>query len=254
MTNIEWQSFSEIRSSFKAYCIASIKEAGEEYILPFSHFVHRASPLKDAIKASVGCSQSYKIETPLVYNHSLDEIDQEREIKLILVTDNPGKEEQKSENQRYLVGQAGKLGDAFFKKHPELEIDFRKNVIILNKTILHTPKTLDLKKLIKQSNSILDFFEKDQKIEAKFALSLSSIFSCPIWILGYSQLGKNELFSSYSNAICAMADNTFPIYLYQHFSRNCFATQLKKEYEKTMSLQENLHILGLSNRRRILGF
>ena len=234
--------------------MTSIKEAGEEYCSPSDPFLYRCSPLKDAIAQSIEDAQAYTIETPLVYNHSLDEISLKDEIKLILVTDNPGKEEQKCENQRYLVGQAGKIGNTFFQKHPELNIDFRKNVIILNKTILHTHKTLDLKKLIKQSTSILKFFEQDQRVEAQLALNLSSLFSCPLWILGYSQLGKNSLFSSYSNTICRGASNVFNIYLFQHFSRNCFSIQLKKEYQSHLSLQENLNALGLKNRKRILGF
>lgn len=150
MTNLEWQSFFKIRSEFKAYCMTSINEAGERYTSPAIPFVQQGGQLRDAIAQSIESTNTYTIETPLVYNHSLDEITQEKTIKLVLVTDNPGKEEQKSQNQRYLVGQAGKLGNTFFKKHPELKIDFRENVIILNKTILHTPKTLDLKKTNKK--------------------------------------------------------------------------------------------------------
>jgi len=67
---------------------------------------------------------SYNIETPMVYNHSLDLIEEKDEIYLILVGDNPGKEEQKHSNQRYLVGHSGRVAEGFFKRHKELEIDF----------------------------------------------------------------------------------------------------------------------------------
>ena len=59
----------------------------------------------------------YSFETPIVYNRDLDKITQDDEIKLIVIGDNPGKDEQLQKNNRYLVGQAGKLADSFFKKN-----------------------------------------------------------------------------------------------------------------------------------------
>ena len=60
----------------------------------------------------------------------MDRLTPDDEIKLIVIGDNPGKDEQLTKNQRYLVGQAGKIADGFFKRNPELGIDFRKNVVI----------------------------------------------------------------------------------------------------------------------------
>ena len=264
MNNDQWQAFSKIRSSFKTYCINSLTQLGEKYISPYEPFEHQNnqnqnnqnSPLKNAILSSFDASQpSYAIETPLVYNHALDEISTASEIELILVTDNPGREEQKCENQRYLVGQAGKICNAFFSKHPELKIDFRSCVIVLNKSIIHTPKTHNLTTLLKNFPYLLQFFQKDQKTQAQFALSLASLFNCPLWISGYSELKTKGLFASYADTI-REALHAMPkadIYLYQHFSRNCFSIQLKKEYDASLSLQENLQVIGLNNRKRILG-
>ena len=85
-----------------------------------------------------------------MYNRSIDDIKKEDDIKIILIGYNPGKDEQLERNRRYLVGQSGKIADGFFRKNPELGIDFRKNVLILNKTPLHTAKTKKLTLLIKE--------------------------------------------------------------------------------------------------------
>jgi uncharacterized protein TP_0836 len=256
MTNHEWQRLNEITNSFKNYCIESLRNFGEDYTHPAISKSNSKSLLKTSLKNSLNVDIPYNIETPIVYNHSLDLIEEKDEIRLILVGDNPGKEEQKHLNQRYLVGQAGRIAEGFFARHKELNIDFRKNVIILNKTILHTPKTLNLKKLIKEDKSIEDFFIKDQRWQAKLALNIQDIFNCPLWIVGYSELGEKGVFKHYAETIKkkikekAIAN----IFLYQHFSMNCFIKQLKANYNETSSLTENLEILGINNRKKILMF
>ena len=82
--------------------------------------------------AKLANNPEYSFETPVVYNRALDEVTPEDEIKLIVIGDNPGKDEQLSKNNRYLVGQAGKIAEGYFRRNPELGVDFRKNVIILN--------------------------------------------------------------------------------------------------------------------------
>ena len=44
------------------------------------------------------------------------------------------------------VGQAGKLAARFFRE--ELGLEFRREVLVVNKTPLHTPKTAELRKLL----------------------------------------------------------------------------------------------------------
>lgn len=256
MTIIEWKNFSKARDGFKKWCIDSLNSFGDVYYEPFSKTSVLPSNLKKSIKASIKDEISYVIETPLVYNHSLDFITQNNDIKLILVGDNPGKEEQKKDIQRYLVGQAGRIAEGFFKRYDELGIDFRKNVIILNKTILHTPKTLFLKTLIKSNKKIENFFLIDQVFQAKYALCLQNIFMCPLWIVGYSQLKESGIFKNYSSTIIGKKEDAikYGIFLYQHFSMNCFIKDINSSYDDSLSMKENLEKLGINNRKKILGF
>ncbi len=136
MTKTQWEAFSAFRSRFRAQCAVWAETAGTA---PDGWL---ASLQKEAAVADE--NPDYPLETPVVYNHSLDAVTENDDIKIILVGDNPGKDEQLEKNRRYLVGQAGKLGDGFFRKNPVLGIDFRKNVIILNKTPIHTAKTKQL--------------------------------------------------------------------------------------------------------------
>ena len=254
MTNLEYNQFEKCKASFKSYCVESLHYFGEVYIPPSFSQENSKSLLSLAIKSHADIY--YEVETSIVYNHSLDLIEEKDEIRLILVGDNPGKEEQKHSNQRYLVGQAGRIAEGFFAKHKELKIDFRKNVIILNKTIIHTAKTLLLKKVIEEDDSIKDFFLKDQIWQAKLALSLQEIFKCPLWIIGYSELGEKGIFKNYASTIKTESSEKAKqnIFLYQHFSMNCFIKQLKANYDEAISLEENLKMLGTNNRKKILLF
>jgi len=69
-------------------------------------------------------------------------------------------------------------------------------------------------------------------------------------------LGKKGLFENYSETIkTEYIDILNPdVYLYQHFSMNCFINQLKKSYNSSLSLSENLKVLGEMNRKNVLGF
>ncbi|MDR3147583.1 MAG: uracil-DNA glycosylase family protein, partial [Treponema sp.] len=88
---------------------------------------------------------AYTVERALVYNRALDELGPADEIRLILVGDNPGRREQAA--QRYLVGPSGKIAEGFFRATPELGLDLRRNILILNKTPVHTPRTAELAEL-----------------------------------------------------------------------------------------------------------
>lgn len=260
MTNNEYSQFEECRASFRSYCINTLRFCDEEYAVPSSPATPTKSILAKEIEKTIEPNLFYNVETPIVYNHSLDSIEGKNEIKLILVGDNPGKEEQRHINQRYLVGQAGRIAEGFFARNKELKIDFRKNVIILNKSVIHTPKTLGLKKLIKanfivkDNTNIEDFLIQDEIKQAKLALKLQTIFNCPLWIIGYSELGEKGIFTYYANIIKKEIKESAisNLFLYQHFSMNCFIKQLKTSYDKTLSLGENLKALGSNNRKRIL--
>ena len=121
MTDLQWKLFCNFK---KAYA-----EKIEEWTKAFPN-------LKELQKfaAEEGHTPAYPLETAIVYNKALDDISQNDDIKLIVIGDNPGKEEQLLCNNRYLVGQAGRIAEGYFKRNPELDVDFRRNVIILNKT------------------------------------------------------------------------------------------------------------------------
>ena len=137
MNNNQWKYFCDFRAAFKqkvqewTVCVPQLRDLQKK-------------------AAELAGTPVYPFENPVVYNTDLDKITAADDIKLIVIGDNPGKDEQLNKNQRYLCGQAGKLAEGFFKNHPDLGIDFRRNVIILNKTPIHSAKTAQLKTMIKQ--------------------------------------------------------------------------------------------------------
>lgn len=189
---------------------------------------------------------SYPFETPIVYNRALDEITENDEIKIIVIGDNPGKDEQLLKNNKYLVGQAGKLGEGFFKKNPELGIDFRKNAIILNKTPVHTAKTNQIKYLLKNgSQEIKNLLEETQIWMAQKTAELADKINAEIWLVGYSELKPKGLFSKYRDTLKISA-NLKNLFVFQHFSMNRFTIDLGnfREEHKNLTLREALNQLG----------
>jgi hypothetical protein len=254
MTTSQWEAFSAFRDKFRSQCeiwstLAGNPSAGWLAVLQ-----------KEA--ADADGNPEYPLETPVVYNHTLDEITEKDDIKLIIVGDNPGKDEQLAENRRYLVGQAGKLGDGFFRKNPELGIDFRKNVIILNKTPIHTGKTKQLAYIQKKGGErFACLFSETQVWMARETACLQKNLGCGLWLVGYGELRPTGLFYAYAKELEAQYcsdENDFRGYsavrVYQHFSMNRFTIDLQERYVKKLSLDENLRALGFAHRTEILGW
>lgn len=154
--------------------------------------------------AAADGTPDYPVETPIVYNTVLDTFRQTDDIRLIVVGDNPGKNEQLAVNRRYLVGQAGKLGEGFFKKNPELGIDFRKHVIILNKTPVHTAKTKQIARLLRDGPAeFAALFDETQRWMARETAALQQALDCPLWLVGYGELREKGLFSVYAEELAA---------------------------------------------------
>ncbi|MDR2739346.1 MAG: hypothetical protein LBB68_05900 [Treponema sp.] len=199
---------------------------------------------------------SYRVETPVVYNEALDEASPRDEIKLILVADNPGRREQAAENRRYLVGPSGKIAERFFREEPSLGIDFRKNVLILNKTPIHTPRTAELRELcflggpavcaaITQSQLIM------VKILEEFYQALAPV---PVWIIGYSEMKKRGVFEAYTEALKKMpAALGEELFFYRHFSMNQFTIDLHKQAKRGETTARTLARIGTAYRERVLG-
>lgn len=251
MTKNQWNVFCEYKNQLKKYCDEWTQKFGKELM-----------PLQ--MTASVKDTPEYPLENPVVYNTAYDDITENDEIKLIVVGDNPGKEEQLDCNKKYLVGQSGRIADGFFKRNPELEIDFRKNVIIMNKTPVHTAKTSHLKYLIRNgSEGIRNLIEESQKKMAELTFNLqkslnenSTDFRTQMWLVGYAELKNKGLFLAYRDVMKNLYSGTEfwnDLYVYQHFSMNRFIVDLKKfcETNAEESVKSALQILGHQHRDEI---
>ena len=240
MTQEQYAAIKEFRKNFKS----KIEEWNEA--APNLMGLQQAAA-KDAK------TPDYPFETPIVYNRALDEISENDEIKLLVIGDNPGKDEQLLKNNRYLVGQAGKLGEGFFRKNPELGIDFRKNVIILNKTPVHSAKTAKLKYIAKNGGQkIANLIEETELWMAKETAELAEKLNSEIWLVGYSELKSKGIFTKYRDQLKNYAEWE-KIFVFQHFSMNRFSIDLKdfRQAHKELSLKEALFQLGTLHKNEI---
>ena len=239
MNNNQWKNFCHFRDNFRLKVLEWTKQVPELADLQKKAALAAETPL-------------YPFENPLVYNTDLDKITENDQIKLIVIGDNPGKDEQLTKNCRYLCGQAGKLADGYFKKHPELGIDFRSNVIILNKTPVHSAKTAQLKTIIKQGGARVEKLILESQIwmareTSKLHQSLGDL---DLWLVGYSELKEGHFFCPYRDELKA-AYRDCPqdwerVFVYQHFSMNRFSIDLS-DFEKKnpdLTLEQKLQLLG----------
>ena len=222
MTKADFERFCQFREKFK-YQIEEWKKqlVGQEEGIKA---LQKSLAKKDGVP-------EYSLDNILVYNKALDEVSENDDIKLIVIGDNPGKAEQLDQNQRYLVGQAGKIAEGFFAKNPELEIDFRKNVIILNKTPFHTAKTKELQLLAKEAGEkIGEIIEESQEFMARETANLAKDLNLEIWLVGYSELKPKGIFALYREALKSAFEDfaKSKVYVYQHFSMNRFLVDLKE--------------------------
>ena len=245
MNNNQWKVFCDFRSSFKQ----KVQQWSEQVPL-----------LCDLQKkaAKLAGTPEYPFENAVVYNTDLDKITQTDDIKLIVIGDNPGKDEQLNKNQRYLCGQAGKLADGFFKNHPELGIDFRRNVIILNKTPVHSAKTAQLKTMIKEGGAPVETLILDsQKWMAEHTAKLhQALEGTQLWLVGYSELKEGHFFCPYRDALKqAYSESSAAwtrVFVYQHFSMNRFSIDLKEfSAQNPGTLKDQLTTLGLRHKNEI---
>jgi len=245
------------------------KDTWDKFLKARKKFRLTVKDLSDSLPELQGIQQkfadsrretSYAVETPVVYNTALDDITADDDIKLILIADNPGRREQAAENRRYLVGHSGKIAKKFFIDNPALGIDFLKNVIILNKTPIHTARTAELRELCKMednSSKISSALKESQKIMASLLLEFQEALDCPVWITGYSEMRKKGLFEIYTEelkTLYADRDELYKhIFIYRHFSMNQFTIDLKQQAAAGETLTKTLKRIGAAYRKRILG-
>lgn len=261
----------------KPEAYAGLAEARGEFKKLVARWSKKAPYLaafQERLKFELGCDD-YTLETPIVYNEALDDIGAEDEIAFVLAADNPGKNEQKAANRRYLVGQSGKLAEGFFRR--ELGVDFRKNVLIINKTPIHTPKTTQLKRLLAiagaeasddassdgatngDREALEALLAESQVAMARIAYKLHALLGAPLWISGLGELGPRGLFRHYAEALrieyaTAPEELREGVLLFSHFSMNRFAIEYREKADPQASAMENLRRIGADNRRRVLGW
>ena len=251
MNRSEWNRFVKARERFR--------NAVDELTSSLPNL--KSIQQKFADNRADGKNSSYTVETPVVYNSALDGFTSGDEIKLILVADNPGRREQAAENRRYLVGPSGKIAKKFFYDNPSLGIDFLKNVIILNKTPIHTPRTVELRELCRMEtqsggSAISAALEKSQKEMAALLLEFHEALGTPVWITGYSEMKKGGIFEVYTESLKKLyferQEMIKQIYLYRHFSMNQFTIDLKQQVLPGETLTKSLRRIGTAYRQRIL--
>jgi len=263
MTSEQYKAFSDFRDDFK------------NHVKKWSRFNDQLISLQREAAAQNLKNQEpdYEVETPVCYNTALDEVTEADDIKIILIGDNPGKNEQLEKNRRYLVGLSGKLGDKFFNENPELNTDFRKNIIILNKTPVHSARTEQLHYIIKNgSPEIAELIHESQlwmaeataKLHMELCRGKGPEEKLPeLWLIGYAELKGKGLFLPYRdkltetyNAAGQSALFRETVFTYQHFSMNRFTIDLngyRKKQDPETSLSQSLKDLGSLHRTEIFG-
>lgn len=247
MTENEWKAFSKFREEFR------------QQVAEWAKWTAALMPMQAA--AAAKDTPPYPVETAVVYNRALDDVLPSDTIKLIVIGDNPGKDEQRAMNNRYLVGQSGKVADGFFRRNAELGIDFRKNVIILNKTPVHTAKTAHLKYVLKNGGAeIAELIAQSQIWMAQKTAELHlALTQAQLWLVGYAELKAKGLFALYRKALRDYyieenrKDAWERVLVFQHFSMNRFLIDLNefRSHIPAIPLQNALEQLGAEHKHAI---
>lgn len=199
----------------------------------------------------------YSVETPVVYNRALDEVGPSSRISWIVVADNPGKREQEAANQRYLVGRSGLVAERFFAR--ELGVDFRREVLIINKTPVHTPKTAQLRRLGRLYPEARAVLDDSQRFMASLVPLFQACFGARVWVMGLSELRPKGLFEPWRLALGEEYGKAGPeaasgLYGFNHFSMGSFATDLARRRLQGESTVDAVLRIGEENRPRLLPF
>ncbi len=197
----------------------------------------------------------YPLQTPIVYNRALDDIGPGDSIDWIVVADNPGKREQEAAMNRYLVGQSGRTMENFFLR--ELGCELRKRTLIINKTPVHTPKTIQLRALRSRHPGLRSVLDESQRYMAGLALELHAALGAKLWIMGLSELKPSGIFAPWLEAFSVGAREAGAagyVHAFNHFSMGSFATDLKRRLREGEPVPEAVARIGRENSYRVFGF
>jgi hypothetical protein len=205
----------------------------------------------------------YAVETPIVYNRALDEVGPDDDIAWLVVADNPGKREQEAAMNRYLVGRSGQAAERFFAR--ELGVDFRRRVVVVNKTPVHTPKTAQLRKLARIMPEARPVLEESQRYMASLVPELQACLGASVWVMGLSELRPKGLFETWRTALNeayrradadalarGLSAPSEGLYGFNHFSMGSFATDLKRRRALGEPVVDAVLRIGVENRTRLL--
>ncbi len=136
-------------------------------------------------------------------------------------------------------------------------------MIILNKTPVHSAKTVQLNTIAKRGGPEVAKLIYDSQIwMAKKTAALHVALGTELWLVGYSELKDKKLFCPYRDALKAACEASSSaawekVYVFQHFSMNRFTIDLgdfiKAEKKEKAPLEANLHELGFLHRKEIFG-
>lgn len=207
-------------------------------------------PLKD-----LNCFKDleYELFRTVVYNSQLDRINPEQ-VRLILVGDNPGMEEQKQ--NAYLVGKSGRMADNFFSGN--YGYDFYKNVLIMNKTPLHTKSTSQLTEI---NRKYPGFIRETQEYMAGLIYDLAEILEVPVFVTGFAGCrtpdGQWLRTTAAGKPLSSQAAPWFfrtlkqkfmqrkdLLFLFKHFSYGNFSRDLNPLAAKGMKVQDAVKKIG----------
>lgn len=227
MTEAQYLEFAALRKQFR--------EKVNYYRLKYPEFS------EEILKQYEG---SDKVMRAFVYNEKLDYLEKNDSIKYIWVTDNPGFNE--SMQNKYAVGTSGKTGKNFMEGNG-LVADYDREVIVLNKSFVHTRVTADLKKFKEYEELSSDI----QNFMADLACRFQKLFNCELWVLGLSNL--NKIFRSFKEYLEEYGDLE-KVYFYYHFSQGQFkkAYNRKKDEVIFSDPKEICEIIGIENRKKLL--
>jgi len=205
--------------------------------------------------------RDYDLQRCVVFNQDLKGINPKK-VRLILVGDNPGQNEQRF--QAYFSRSSGTTLRKFISelgytirgsvqscKNNERELTLRKErdskagedeVIILNKSVVHSSQTDELA-AIKKDKTAGQFFKENQKYMAQLIYRLHTLLNrasskgCSVWILGTSSL--NGIFGPFRSEILDLYGRNIDlrdrIFLHghpscgNHLARNIYSTFSKLE-------------------------
>ncbi len=248
---------------YKAFC--ALKTEFKDYVGELSLRCPWLTSLQESLRAELGYLD-YEIETPVVYNRDLDDLSESDEPRFLIVADNPGKNEQKASQNRYLVGQSGKLAAGWFKA--KLDLDFRSACVIINKTPIHTPKTAEIARLQalaarespRLARELAGILLESQLKMAGMAHGMHRALGCDLWISGYGELRRGKLFRPWAEELSRLYSGVTPalrdsVWVFRHFSMNQFSIEYSSwDRDGGGTAMERLEAIGRARRKEILGW